>query len=328
MGRRHIQAVRELGHEVVGIVDVLPSSLSLARDEQGVPENLWFESAEALLDRAKPEMLIVATTATSHCRLVCLAAEHRVPIVLCEKPMAVSIEECDRMIEACAKGGSRLCVNHPMRHMEVYREAKRIVDGPDFGGVRSINLISGNLGMSMNGSHFFELLRYMTGQPPEEVSAWFSDEKVPNPRGPEFEDVGGQLRATVRSGQRLYMEIGTDQGHGILVVYAGPYGILVVDQVEGTMRWSVRVEGNRGLPMARCGDEFVSKSMAVPPGEPLQPAKRVIAELLSGGDYPTGEEGRLTVQALVAAHRSAELGGNAVRLDSPEVDPHRTFPWA
>ena len=215
MGQRHIQVVKEMGLELVGICDPNPEALALAEKEQEIASELHYSNAPALLKDKKPECVVVATTAPTHCEYTCLAAELGASYILCEKPMAISTAQCDQMLETCAKHNTRLAINHQMRFMEQYTEPKRLINSVDFGGLTSVTVVAGNFGMAMNGTHYIEMFRYMTDEKPSEVTAWFSAGKVPNPRGPQFEDRAGSLRITTASGKRFYMEIGSDQGNGL-----------------------------------------------------------------------------------------------------------------
>ena len=71
-----------------------------------------------------PELVVVASTADTHCKYTCAAAEAGAQVVLCEKPMGVSLTECDLMIETCRAHGTKLAINHQMRYMEQYTAAK------------------------------------------------------------------------------------------------------------------------------------------------------------------------------------------------------------
>lgn len=104
--------------------DVSPESLKLAHEEQGVPTECLFRDIDELFSRIVPKCVIVATTADSHCELTCMAAERGAKLIFVEKPMAVSLAECDRMLETCARTGTKLSVNHQMRFMPQYREAQ------------------------------------------------------------------------------------------------------------------------------------------------------------------------------------------------------------
>jgi predicted dehydrogenase len=328
MGRRHIQVVRELDLNLVGICDLNAGALSLAMEEHGIAPDFHFTDVRRLLEKTNPECVIIATTAPSHCEYTCLAAESAVKYVLCEKPMAVSLAECDKMLNKCNCYGTKLAVNHQMRFMEQYTETKRIIESDAFGGLCSITVVGGNLGMAMNGTHFFEMFRYMTNEAPIEVTAWFSSEKVPNPRGPQFEDRAGAVRLVSSGGKRCYMEISADQGHGVHVTYAGPYGQLVVDELSGSVNMITREKKYRYLPTTRYGMPAIEETFKIKPADAVGPSQKVLNALLNGENFPTGEDGRLAVTVLVGAYLSDENNNCLVRLNDVALPRERVFPWA
>lgn len=328
MGRRHVQVAEQLGLTIVGICDRSPEAISAAGAEHGIAESARFTDFAALLRQARPEAVVVATHAPSHCEFVCQAADAGVRNILCEKPMAVSLAECDRMIAVCGGLGARLAVNHQMRFMPQYTEARRIVHSPEFGGLASVTVVAGNIGLAMNGTHYFELFRYLTGERPAEVTAWFSPQKVANPRGPQFEDRGGAIRVTSPTGTRLYLEAGADQGHGIQVIYSGPFGQLTADELAGTLRLSVRQTEYRQLPSTRYGAPSIESNVHVPPSDAVAPTAAVLSALLAGEDFPSGADGRQAVAVLVAGYLSHESGHRPLPLSAAEEAVERVFPWA
>lgn len=328
MGRRHIQVVKELGLELTGVCDSNPDSLAVAAKEHNVLPDRQFVDARTLLAQSLPGCAIIATTAPTHCEYTCLAAELGAKFIMCEKPMAVSLAECDRMIETCRKHGARLAINHQMRFMEQYTEPKRIVSSAAFGGLSSVTVVAGNFGMAMNGTHYFEMFRFMTDEKPFEVTAWFSPDKVSNPRGPQFEDRAGSVRLVTESGKRFYMEIGADQGHGVRAIYSGRFGQLVVDEIAGIMTLVVREEQFRNLPTTRYGMPTVATKFKIEPADAVAPSRAVLHALLNGNNPPTGEDGRLAVATLVAAYVSDESGHREVNLAETVQQRERIFPWA
>lgn len=328
MGLRHVQIAQSLGLELVGVCDVQPAVLARAAQEGAVPVALHFTDARVMLEWARPECVIVATTAPTHCEYTCLAAELGAQAVLCEKPMAVSLAECDLMIASCQRSGTRLAINHQMRFMQQYTEARRCTADAAFGGLSSVTVLAGNFGLAMNGSHYFEMFRYVTGESPVEVTAWFSPERVANPRGPQFEDRAGCVRAVTARGTRFYLDASSDQGHGFQAFYTGQFGQLTVDEATGEMRLTQREKEHRSQPTTRYLMPFSVSHQKVQPADAVAPTRAVLDALLRGGDHPTGEDGRLVVQVLAAAHVSDEQGHRPVRLDDPEIDPQRIFPWA
>lgn len=327
MGRRHIQVVRQSGLDLVGVFDVNQASLKLAQDERALPGHLLFSDLDRLYSEAAPELVIVATTADSHCALTCMAAERGARYILVEKPMAVSLAECDRMIDVCHRHGTKLAVNHQMRFMEQYTEPKRLFATKAYDGLKSMTVVAGNFGFSMNGSHYFEAFRFLTDEDTAEVTAWFSPEIVPNPRGTQFQDRAGSIRAVTTGGKRLYMEIGADQGHGSLTIYACRNGMITVNERTGEMLTSEREEQYRAFPTTRIGLPCVDTLHKIQPCEVIDTSATVIRALLCDMNSVSGEDGRRTVELLVAAYQSAEQGGVPVRLDG-KLDRSRVYPWA
>jgi len=328
MCRRHLQAARSIDLDIVGICDPLPAALDETAREFELPSTACFSRPELLLRDTRPECVIIAATADSHCELTCLAAEAGARYILCEKPMACSLEECNRMLAACEASGARLAINHGIRFLDYYSTPKRLAQSEAFGGLTSLTVVGGNLGLAMNGTHFFEAFRYLTDQAPLEVTAWVSEERVPNPRGPQFMDHGGAIRVTTAGGQRFYLDIGPDQGHGLTMVYAGRYGQILVDILSGTVQVTTRQDSNRESPTTRYNLPADSSTIHLEPPDVVAAARAMLLALLDGNNYPGAVEGRMAVQVLVAAYVSHETGHRTVDLRTDPLPRERWFPWA
>ena len=55
--------------------------------------------------------------------------------VLCEKPMAISLEDCEAMIKEAEKAGKRLMIGHNQRLTPAHRRAKEIISSGSMGKV-------------------------------------------------------------------------------------------------------------------------------------------------------------------------------------------------
>lgn len=328
MGRRHVQVVQELGLSLVGICDQSPDALKQCQQGNNVSLDQHYTNVEKMLKHTHPDCVIIATTSPVHCEYTCLAAEYGAKYILCEKPMAVSLAQCNQMIDVCKQHGAHLAINHQMRFMDQNIEPKKIINSEAFGGLSSVTIVGGNFGMAMNGTHHFEMFRYMTDEKPREVTAWFSDEKVPNPRGSEFEDRAGLVRITTSRGRRFFMDISADQGHGVKVIYTGKYGQIVVDELKGEMSVSIRKEADRNLPTTRYGCTSLDTIKKILPPDATAPTKSVLYALIHKDNYPTGEDGRLAIATLVAAYCSNEQGHKSVIIDEENLPETREFPWA
>jgi predicted dehydrogenase len=253
MGLRHLDNLLALKLDVVGVSDPYDQARAAAKDKAVLSDGALFVDATEMITQSRPEVLIIATTAPAHAELTCLAAENGVKAILCEKPMATSLADAQRMIDTCAKSGTKLAINHQMRFMDQYTIPKAMLDSEQFGGVTSIHVSAGNFGLAMNGSHYFEMFRYMAGEPAAEVQAWFSADRVPNPRGPQFEDRAGSVRLVTASDVRFTLDASSDQGHGVRVSYTARHGQIFVDELGGKMNWTVRQAEHREMPTTRYG---------------------------------------------------------------------------
>lgn len=70
-----------------------------------------------------------------HVRVVASEGKH----ILLEKPMAISMAECDEIIEACEKYGVRIIVGHCHSFDQPYLETRKIIDSGKFGRVRQLS---------------------------------------------------------------------------------------------------------------------------------------------------------------------------------------------
>lgn len=328
MGQRHLENVIRMGGRVSGLVDFNMDLLRKVADDYSLSKKILFADTQSLFNNEIPECIIISTTSPSHYEYTCLAAQSGVKYILCEKPMAISLAQCEKMINVCKQHGVHLAINHQMRFMEQYTLTKRLIMSDEFGGLKSITVIGGNFGLAMNGIHYFEMFRFMTDEEPNSVSAWFSDEIIPNPRGPEFEDRAGCVRVSTQSGKRLYIDVSSDQGHGIQVIYTGRYGQIIVDELMGSIVTTHRMEIDRKEPSTRYGLQSICSTNIIKPADSLAPSLAVLEALLLNKDYPDGNVGKLAVKTLVAAYISHEHGHIPIKINETEPYTNRLFPWA
>ena len=308
MGRVHGRAVLDLGMDPCAIVDRRSEASAEAAKILGLrPEALYIDVDE-MLSSVRPEFVSIATTTPSHCELTCRAAEAGARYILCEKPMAASLAQCDRMIEACHAAGTRLAVNHYGRFRPSFRKIQEFLTSDSFDGLTSMTAVGGNAGLAMNGTHLIESFINLAGEPVEEVTAWLDEAALPNPRGAEFEDRSGTVRFTAKNGRRLAIDFGSDQGHGMVVTYAGRTGWCVEDVLGGRLRASWRRAKDRGLPTTNYATPSEIDDIQVAPADVLEPTKAMIAALIEGRGYVDGTAGRKPIEALVAAYVSHENG--------------------
>lgn len=129
IGRTHIdRALRSADVELVGIADPTPAGAELARSV-GVPH---FPDHASLLEKTSPKGVVVATPNTSHAAIAvdCLG---RGAAVIVEKPIADSLTDGRRIVDASAATGLPALVGHQRRYNPIMRKAKAIVEAGTLG---------------------------------------------------------------------------------------------------------------------------------------------------------------------------------------------------
>lgn len=100
-----------------------------------------YETVEALAEDRAVDAIYIATPHQLHARHVQIAAaagKH----VLVEKPMALSLEDCDAMIDACRGAGVHLIVGHCHSFDFPYLQSRKIIRSGEFGAVRMIQALN------------------------------------------------------------------------------------------------------------------------------------------------------------------------------------------
>lgn len=188
-------ALQELRDEIelVGVADLNQKSAEPLL--QDFPSAKFFTDYRALLDQLRPDAVIVALPHFLH-QPVSVDALRRGVHVFCEKPMAISSEECDRIEAAVLETKCLFCVNLLRRWFPSVQEIKRIVDGRGMGTLTAFEAtegapygwpamsfsffdrrISGGGVLMDSGVHTLDLLQWWLG--PIEVVE-FLDDATPN----------------------------------------------------------------------------------------------------------------------------------------------------
>jgi phthalate 4,5-cis-dihydrodiol dehydrogenase len=94
--------------EVVAAADLRTGALETFRKRYG---GRVYQRVEDLCADPDVDVVWVATPNHLHCRHVVMAAEHGKHVV-CEKPMALSVAECEQMVEAADRNGVKLLCGH------------------------------------------------------------------------------------------------------------------------------------------------------------------------------------------------------------------------
>lgn len=99
-------------------------------EECGIPRS--HDSVEALVSDAGVDVVYICTTNERH-KAETLAAASRGRHVLCEKPLALTLEDAREMADACKRAGVVMGTNHHLRNAVTHRALRRLLHGGTIG---------------------------------------------------------------------------------------------------------------------------------------------------------------------------------------------------
>jgi len=289
-----------------------------------------YDTPEGLLDKEQVDFVDVITAVETHAPLVELAARHKLPVV-CQKPMATSLEEAERMVRICREAGVPLYVNENWRWQTAIRELYRVLQSGVIGTPfrARIDMISGfpvfanqpflkdleEFILTDLGSHTLDVTRFLFG---EAESLYCQIQRVH--RDIKGEDVSTTL-LRMRNGMTVLVEMAYAENY--LERDRFPETAIFVEADRGsaelTLDYWIRVTTSSGTHLRR-----------VPPPRYAwaDPAYDVVhssivpcqANLLKAlrGEEPaetTGEDNLKTVRLVFGCYQSARTG-EVVRLPS------------
>ena len=143
ISRAHLHAYLEFPEEVqvVALADIEPGKAETARAEFVLDGARVYEDATAMLASEHLDLVSIATPPGTHCELSVQALEAGVHVIV-EKPMAPSLEECDRMLEAQRRSGKLLSVIAQNRFRDDMAQLKAVLDSGRIGRIAHARIAS------------------------------------------------------------------------------------------------------------------------------------------------------------------------------------------
>lgn len=288
-------ALQRAGVTVAGIVDLDPTRAKAQAEKYGLSP-LISSNLNQALRAVKPDFVLDLTIPDAHCSVTCTALRAGYP-VLGEKPMAPSLAQARRMIQASEASGKLYMVSQSRRYEPLHAGLAKFVASGSFGALTTMNCAF-YLGAHFGGFrdemesplildmaiHHFDLARMFCGADPVAVYA-----KEFNPQGSWYR--GDAAAACV-----------FEMSNGIVFTYTGSW---CAEGLATSWHGDWRLVGERGSvvyerdqqPVAAivseaAGFQYPTKSSAVEPAETPRAMDGSLAEFLKaldGGPLPQGE---------------------------------------
>jgi predicted dehydrogenase len=132
IARFHARALADVpGARLVALVSRNPANARAVAESVGARCEQYTE-LEPALARRDVDIVIVTTPSGAHLGPAVAAAEAGKHVVV-EKPLEITTERCDRIIDACDRRGVKLCTIFPSRFGDANQALKKAVDSGRFG---------------------------------------------------------------------------------------------------------------------------------------------------------------------------------------------------
>jgi predicted dehydrogenase len=97
-----------------------------------------YDNAKEMLEIVKPQILHIATHPDSHYHYCALAESYKIPVVVCEKPLADTLHQAKKIAAIHNRGISKIITNHERRYSNDYQQAKELLHSGELGTIESI----------------------------------------------------------------------------------------------------------------------------------------------------------------------------------------------
>ena len=124
---------------LAGIVTGTPSKIPLWKDKYNIPgTNIYnYNNFDTIKDNPDIDIVYVVLPNSMHAEYTIRAAQAG-KHVICEKPMALTVEDCDKMIAACKKTGKFLSIGYRLHFDPYHLDMMRMGTHKEYGEIKKI----------------------------------------------------------------------------------------------------------------------------------------------------------------------------------------------
>lgn len=129
----HIAAAIENELDIVGLCDVVPGNMEDKISKFNLPETTpQYTDYKELLEKEKPELIAICTESGNHGSIALDCIEAGANLII-EKPIALSLEEADQIIEKAKEKNVKVSACHQNRFNKSIQKIREAVEDERFG---------------------------------------------------------------------------------------------------------------------------------------------------------------------------------------------------
>jgi predicted dehydrogenase len=337
-GSLHLPALtRVRGATVTALSDVVPERLALVASR--CPGASAYPDYRAMLDDERVDLVAVCVPVTRHAEIASAALQAGKHLFV-EKPLALELEECDRLVELAKQAaGQRAIVGFNLRSHRLVRRARAMIRSGELGDIELVHTLwtadwtgttrpdwhasraQGGGALLEIGTHQADLWRWLLESEVEAVHA--------DTRSSAFDDQSATLQVRMAGGVLVTGAVSQRSvSHNVIEVF-GSRGSLSFSCYHGDSL-SVSAVGTPGTGPSRRIRPLLAKAAQLPGA--FQAARgggdfrmsyvrewESVVEAVTGGGAPraTLHDGRQAAAVLQAALQSAKEGRAVAPVPSP-----------
>ena len=303
--------------ELVAMVDANEAMARERADELDVP--FAFDSIESALSQVDFDAVCIATPTFTHASIV-IAAAQAGKHILCEKPMALTLDEADAMIAAARQADVVLQIGFMRRFDSAFRAAKEQIEGGAIGDPIMIRTVTRGPGLPPRwacdpttsigmlaevNSHDFDTIRWLASSDFARVYTEAATFKVPElePEFPGFYDTAVVTTRLVNGALGIIdgcCPVG--YGYDARAEVLGTAGVLFIGELrEHALVRCTREDGVVTKQFRAWAKRFEAGYVA---------EDEHFVNCIRTGESPlvSGEDGRQALEGVLAATRSIQIG--------------------
>lgn len=129
----HIVAATKNGLEIVGLCDISKNAVYELKEKYPLIKNVkFYKDYRDMLEKEKPDLVAIATESGSHADIAVDCINTGCNVII-EKPIALSIADADRIIEAAERMNVKVAANHQNRFNASIQKIRSAVEAGRFG---------------------------------------------------------------------------------------------------------------------------------------------------------------------------------------------------
>lgn len=327
----HSQAYcqKMMGYDEVSLISCWDDDADRGKKSAQAYSMRFTPHLEDILENPQVQAVIVTCETSRHAEMVVAAAEAGKHI-LCQKPMALSLKDCDQIIAAVERTGVFFSMAYQMRHDPSNIKIKELVSSGKLGKISLLrrrhcipvlfndDFVNGptrwhidpekNMGMFMDdASHATDFIHWVMGMP---VSVMAEIDNTVTNVAPDdtgvaiYRFANGEMAVLLNSSVTLAGENTTE-------VY-GDQGVLI-QNYDDLVSTHLAPEGAIALKLfTRQQPQWQNLGVSIPAnhGERISAVPRAYIDSLIHETPPsvTAQDGRASVEMVLGAYRSAEEG--------------------